>query len=324
MREPRMKKRILLSLILGILITICPTSYSAVLLDRIVAIVNNDIITWSELRGTIEMEARMVLEGLEGEAREQKIQEIRKTFLNTMIDIKLQIQEAQKAGLSVGSAETESAIADIKKKYNLTEDAFIESLRAEGLDIVGYKEKLSEQILISKVIRQEVSENIFISDSEVKEYYETHKEQYLRKERVKIRQIFFSRPEDDILKSEIETRAEEVSRRIQDGESFERLAREVSEDASREFGGDLGYISRGSVLKEIEDVAFNLDIGEVSRPFWSTSGLHIVKLEDRIESSNRAEVKEKIKEILFEEVFQSKFEDWVKTLREKAYIKIIL
>ncbi|UCF87027.1 MAG: peptidylprolyl isomerase [Nitrospiraceae bacterium] len=319
-----MKKRILLSLILGILITICPTSYSAVLLDRIVAIVNNDIITWSELRGTIEMEARMVLEGLEGEAREQKIQEIRKTFLNTMLDIKLQIQEAQKAGLSVGSAETESAIVDIKKKYNLTEDAFIGSLRAEGLDIVGYKEKLSEQILISKVVRQEVSENIFISDSEVKEYYETHKEQYLRKERVKIRQIFFSRPEDDILKSEIETRAEEISRRIQDGESFERLAREVSEDASREFGGDLGYISRGSVLKEVEDVAFNLDIGEVSRPFWSTSGLHIVKLEDRIESSKRTEAKEKIKEILFEEVFQSKFEDWVKALREKAYIKILL
>jgi peptidyl-prolyl cis-trans isomerase SurA len=91
-------------------------------LDRIVAIVNNDIITWSELRGTIEMEARMVLEGLEGEVKEKRIQEIRKTFLNTIIDIKLQIQEAQKSGLSVGSAETESAIADIKKKYNLTED----------------------------------------------------------------------------------------------------------------------------------------------------------------------------------------------------------
>lgn len=319
-----MKKRILLSLILGIIITICPPSYSAVLLDRIVAIVNNDIITWSELRGTIEMEARMVLDGLEGEAREKKIQEIRKTFLNTLIDIKLQIQEAQKAGLSVGSAETESAIADIKKKYNLTEDAFIESLRAEGLDIDGYREKLSEQILISKVVRQEVSENIFISDSEVKEYYEAHKEHYLRKERVKIRQIFFTRREDDILKSEIETRAEEVSRRIQDGESFERLAREVSEDASREYGGDLGYISRGSVLKEVEEMAFSLDIGEVSRPFWSSSGLHIVKLEDRVESSNTEEAKQKIKGILFEEVFQSKFEDWVKALREKAYIKILL
>jgi parvulin-like peptidyl-prolyl isomerase len=71
-------------------------------------------------------------------------------------------------------------------------------------------------------------------------------------------------------------------------------------------------------------VAFNLETGEVSRPFWSTSGLHIVKLEDRIESSKTGEAKEKIKEILFEEVFQSKFEDWVKALREKAYIKIIL
>lgn len=319
-----MKKRILLSLILGILFTICPNSYGAVVLDRIVAIVNNDIITWSELRGTIEMEARMVLEGLEGEEREKRIQEIRKTFLNTMIDIKLQIQEAQKSGLSVGSAETESAIADIKKKYNLTEDAFIGYLKAEGLDIEGYKEKLSEQILISKIVRQKVSENIFISDNDVEEYYEAHKEQYLRKERVKIRQIFFTRPEDDSLKSEAETRAEEVFRRIQNGEDFESLAREFSEDPSREFGGDLGYISRGSMLKEIEDVAFNLETGEVSKPFWSSSGLHIVKLEDRIGSSKTEEARENIKEILFEEAFQSRFEDWVKALREKAYIKILL
>jgi peptidyl-prolyl cis-trans isomerase SurA len=313
MGESPMKKRILLSLILGILFTICPNSYGAVLLDRIVAIVNNDIITWSELRGTIEMEARMVLEGLEGEEKEKRIQEIRKTFLNTMIDIKLQIQEAQRAGLSVGSGETD---ADIKKKYNLTEEAFIGSLKAEGLDIEGYKVKLSEQILISKIVRHKVSENILISDSDIEEYSGAHRDQYHRKEKVKIRQIFFTRPEDDSLKSEAETRAEEVLRRIQNGEDFESLAREFSEDPSREFGGDLGYISRGSMLKEIEDVAFNLETGEVSKPFWSSSGLHIVKLEDRIGSY--------IKEILFEEAFQSRFEDWVKALREKAYIKILL
>jgi peptidyl-prolyl cis-trans isomerase SurA len=324
MGESPMKKRILLSLILGILFTICPNSYGAVLLDRIVAIVNNDIITWSELRGTIEMEARMVLEGLEGEEKEKRIQEIRKTFLNTMIDIKLQIQEAQRAGLSVGSGETESAIADIKKKYNLTEEAFIGSLKAEGLDIEGYKVKLSEQILISKIVRHKVSENILISDSDIEEYSGAHRDQYHRKEKVKIRQIFFTRPEDDSLKSEAETRAEEVFRRIQNGEDFESLAREFSEDPSREFGGDLGYISRGSMLKEIEDVAFNLETGEVSKPFWSSSGLHIVKLEDRIGSSKTEEARENIKEILFEEAFQSRFEDWVKALREKAYIKILL
>ncbi|MEF9426525.1 MAG: peptidylprolyl isomerase, partial [Candidatus Mariimomonas ferrooxydans] len=96
------------------------------------------------------------------------------------------------------------------------------------------------------------------------------------------------------------------------------------EDASREFGGDLGYLSRGSVLKEIEDVAASLMVGEVSEPFWSFSGLHIIKLEDKIEGSNIEEIRNRIKGLLFEQTFKLKYSDWLKSMRAKAYIKINL
>ncbi len=320
-----MKRLIFLALIHCLLFTVYYSlSYSAVLLDRVVATVNNEVITWSELRRDIELESKEFLKGFTDEDREKKIKELEKSFLNSMIDLKLQLQEAHQAGLDVSPSETDSAIADIKRKYNLTDESLIESLKAEGFTLEEYRTRLAEQILLSKVVRYEVKDNILITDKEIEEYYEANKEKYRKEEKVRIRQIFFAKPEDDTQKVNIEAKAENIIQRIKKGEDFAKLAREFSEDSSREFGGDLGYVSRGSVLKEIEDVAFALKVGEFSRPFWSSTGLHIVKLEGRIEGSNIEEIRNKIKEILFEEAFKLRYEDWVKILREKAYIEMSL
>ena len=296
----------------------------AVLLDRVVAVVNNEVITWSELRNTFEIEGKEILKGLAGEEREKKIKEMSKQFLNHMIDIKLQLQAARDSGLDVGSSETEAAIADIKKKYTLTDEAFVESLKTEGLTFERYKEELKRQILISKTVRYNVGDTIFIDDKEIEKYYESHKEQYRSREKVRIRQIFFAKSEDHALKAGMETRALEIIKRIKEGEDFAKMAKEFSEDASKEFGGDLGYINRGSALKEIEKEAFRLSPGEISKPFWSSSGLHILKLEDKKEVITIDEVRKDIKELLFKEAFESKYENWVKTLREKAYVEIHL
>lgn len=296
----------------------------AVLLDRVVATVNNEVITWSELRKNFELESKEFLRGLTDEEREKKINEFEKPFLQSMIDMKIQLQEALGLGLDVSPSETNDAIADIKKKYNLTDENLIESLKAEGFTLEEYRIRLAEQILLSKAVRYEVKDNILITDKEIEEYYEANKEKYRREGKVRIRQIFFAKPEDDIQKANIEVKAQEIIQRIKKGEDFAKLASEFSEDVSKQYGGDLGYVSRGSVLKEIEDVAFALKVGEVSKLFWSSTGLHIVKLEDKIDSSNIEEIRKEIKEILFEEEFKLKYEDWIKRLREKAYIEIKL
>ncbi len=300
-----------------------PLAYSAVLLDRVVATVNNDVITWSELRKNIEIENKELLHGLKDEEREKKIKEIEPSFLNSMIDMKLQIQEAVKLGLNVSPHETDEAAADIKRKYNLTDENFIESLKAEGLSLEGYKARLTEQILLSKAVRYEVRDSVLITDKEIEKYYEANKEKYQKEEQVSIRQIFFSL-KDSSQKAEVEAKAEAVMQRIKKGEDFAKLASEFSEDESRQFSGDIGYISRGSVIKEIEDEAFALKVGSVSKPFWSSKGLHIIKVEDGKEAGLSKKVREEIKEILFEKAFKSKYEDWIKKLREKAYIEINL
>ncbi len=321
-----MKKIIILTLIYCLLFTVYHSlSYSAVLLDRVIATVNGEVITWSELRGNFDLETKKHLKEFKGEEKEKKLREFEKFFLNNMIDLKLQLQEARRLGFSIRQSEIDSAITDIKVKYNLTDESLIESLKAEGFTLDEYREQLQEQILASKLVKFEIRDNVLIMDKEIEEYYEANKDKYRREEKIRIRQIFFSaNPEDISQRSETEARAQEIIRMIKKGEDFAKIAMEFSEDASSEFGGDLGYLSRGSVLKEIEDVSSALMVGEVSEPFWSSSGLHIVKLEDKIEGSNIEEIRNRIKGLLFERIFKLKYSDWLKSLREKAYIKIKL
>lgn len=321
-----MKKLIFLAIIYCFLFTVfCPLSFSAILLDRVVATINGEVITWSELRKRIELENKNLLKDLTGNAREKKINEIEAPFLNNMIDLKLQLQAARRLGFGVGLAETDAAVAEIMRKYNLTDESLTESLKTEGFDMEEYKNQLAEQILLTKVVRYEIKTSIVIGDKQIREYYEVNKEQYRKGEKVRIRLIFFAGDvKDNLQKTDIEARAEEVMQMIEAGKDFAKIASEFSEDASKEAGGDLGYVSRGSVLKEIEDVVFDMKSGEVSKPFWSSVGLHIVKLEDRIEGSEVKEIRDEIKSILFEEAFKLKLEEWVKKLREKAYIEIKL
>jgi len=315
-----MMKRILLYTFIFSLIMI-DKSPSSVMLDRVVASVNNEVITWSELRRAIEFDRQEELKGLEGDEREKAIRNFERPVLNELIDLRLQIQEARRLGLDVSPSEVNDAIEDIKKKYSLTHDQLLRSLKAEGLTEEAYRKELSEQILLAKVVNLEVKSKIVISDSEIREYYNKNKKNY-NKEKVRIRQIFLKRPGEGSTK-DVWKKAEEIMKRLEAGEDFSELAREFSEDPSSRSGGDLGYVERGSILKEVEDVAFSLKVGEVSRPFWSSRGLHIIKVEDRIDSGLE-DVKEEIRGVLFQKAFQEVYEEWIGGLRMKAFIEIKL
>lgn len=299
-------------------------AHAAALLDRVVAVVNGEAITWSELRNVVVMEGKEFLEKVPEDRKEEAMKSLEKNFLNNLIDMKLQLQEARKIGLDVSGAEISGAVEDIKKKFNLTDETLLNSLAAEGLNVEEYRTRLGEQILLSKVVNFEVKTNIVISDREIADYYEANKDKVSGVEKRRIRQIFFVVPKDDTLKTEVEARANEVMQRIDSGEDFAKLAGEHSEDQGRQFGGDLGYITRGSILKEIEDIAFSLNLGEVSKPFWSPAGLHIIKLEDKIDAESFDKTRDKIKEILFQQAFKSKYTAWKSGLKEKAFIEIKL
>ncbi|UCH80356.1 MAG: peptidylprolyl isomerase [Nitrospiraceae bacterium] len=315
---------LILILILPVLVTIESIVHGAVLLDRVAATVNNEVITWSELVETIMMDGRNILDNTAAEERKKKIKELERPFLEELVNLRLQLQEARTMQLSVGESEIDSSIDEIKSKYNLTEDSLNASLKAEGLTMKGYRDRLRDQILLQKTVNFAVRNKIVITDRQIQEYFEKNRGLYSEKESLKIKQIFFKNPDDRNSRSELVARAEDILQGIRSGSDFSDLARQYSEGPESEFGGDLGYITLGSALKEIEDAALALRIGEVSKPFWSPAGLHIIRLEDKKEGGTVEKVREQIKDVLFQEAFQSAYSQWRADLREKAYVEIKL
>ena len=320
-----MKKTFTAILIFVTAFLFCPEVQSALLLDRVVATVNDEVITWSELMNTIFFEGQEYLNSEVDKSREEKIRELERPFLNKLIEIKLQAQEAKAMGLAVGKNEIESAMSDIRAKYNMTEDAFLASLAKEGITLEDYSKGLGDQILLQKVLNYAVKGSVVVTDKEVEEYFNANREHYDNTtEKFRIRQIFFQMPADDTGREDIEARALEIVQRIKSGGSFAKLANEFSEGPGRRFGGDLGYISRGSALAEIEEAADALDTGGVSEPFWSSAGLHVIKLEERVEAGGTEKARENIREKLFRKAYELQYHEWKTGLKEKAYIEIKL
>jgi len=315
---------------LFVILTVIPlfliTSHTngAVLLDRVVATVNDEVITWSELMGAIMFEGKAMLDKSVAEERKKQIKELEGPFLEELINLRLQLQAARQMRLGVAEAEIDGSINEIKSNYNLTDESLNASLEAEGLSMTEYRTRLSDQILLQKTINFAVRSKIVITDKAIEEHYNQNKDIFSEKESLRIRQIFFLNPKDASARSELLVRAEGIAQDIQDGKDFSELAGEFSEGPEKEFGGDLGYLKLGSALKEVEDAALSLKIGEVSKPFWSPSGLHIIRLEDRKGDEGLGKVRDQIKDKLFQEAFQSKYRKWRAGLKEKAYIEIKL
>jgi peptidyl-prolyl cis-trans isomerase SurA len=299
-------------------------SDAAVLLDRVVAVVNKEVITWSELYKMMENEAADQVRALKEEERLKIFKDSEAAFLEKLIDIKLQIHEARRLGLDVTTEEVTEAVENIKKKYSLTDNALEESLKKEGLSFEEYKKRLSEQIVISKVVSQQIKNKVVVSEEEVKKYMEANKESFTDGETFKIKQIFLGRPKDDADIKVIEDRASIIIQRLKAGEDFSILAEEYSEDPSGKLGGDLGFIKKSQMAKEFIDALNSMKVGEFSNPFWTEKGLHIIRLEEKVAAQSTDEARESVLKQLTESQFSERYKSWIKGLREKAYIVIRL
>jgi peptidyl-prolyl cis-trans isomerase SurA len=300
------------------------TAHAAVLLDRVVAVVNKEVITWSDLYKMMESEASEQMKTLNEEERRKVFKENEAVFLDKLIDMKLQIQEAGKVGIAVSSEDVKEAIEGIKKKYSLTDNALEESLLQEGLTLEGYKKRLSEQILISQFINQQIRNKIVVSEDDVKKYIQAHKEGLPDSEAFRLRQIVFKKPKDEAEKKSVEEKAGIVIQRVKAGEDFSNLAKEYSEDPSGKIGGETGYIKKTYMAKEFIDVLSQMKTGDASKPFWTERGLHIIKLDEKVSAQSTAEIKETVRRQLVDEQFLEKYRSYVKGLRDKARIEIRL
>lgn len=293
-------------------------SASPFLLDRVVAVVDREVITWSELYRAMEFELGMDLRNLSEADRSRFFKENEARFLETLIDRKLQLQAAKRLDISASSEEVKEAVDGIKKKYNLSESDFNESLKAERMTIDEYKERLSEQIILSKVVSQQVRSKVIVSEEEIKDYLAKNKGSTYR-----IRQILIKKTKDRDRDSMMK-KAQEAMARIKAGEDFSVVAFSLSEDPSAKTGGDLGVIKKELLSKEFLDVISKMKVGDVSEPFFTDKGLHIIKLDESLEQTGQEEMREIARKKLYERKFNEAYKAWIRSLRERAFIEVRL
>lgn len=299
-------------------------SGSAILLDRVVAVVNKEVITWSELYKMMEYEATDQVKKMKDEERAKIFKENDAIFLERLIDVKLQLQEARNIGLNVSPDEAKEAIENVKKKYSMTDKSLEESLKKEGLTLEDYKKRISEQILLSNIVNQKVRSKIVVTEADVSKYTEANKVNFEESESFRLRQIFFRKPKEDADRKALEDKASLIIQRLQTGEDFSSLAKEYSEDPSAGNGGDMGNINKNIMSKEFIDVLSLMKTGDFSKPFWTDRGLHIIKLDEKVSIKTKDEIRENARKQLLEEQFAEKYKSWMKSLREKARIEIRL
>jgi peptidyl-prolyl cis-trans isomerase SurA len=299
---------------------VIPVRQVPILLDRVVAVVNKEVITWSELYRAMEFEAGTQIENLSAEERKKLFKRSEASFLESLIDARLQLQEAQELGLETTPREVTEAVETVKKKYSMTQADFMGTLKKEGLTFEGYKKRLSEEILINKVVAREIRNKIVVSDDEVMKYIEDHKINFSGNVNYGLRQIFLRKPVDGDKKT-VEEKAALIIKRLRDGEDFSALAWVYSDGPSRKIGGDLGLVSRDLLAKEFAEVLSSMKVGDYSAPFWTDKGLHIIKLEDIVSATSAGAVRDDVRKKLAEERFTKRYKSWVKDLRKKAYIE---
>lgn len=316
-------RKLKLLIIIFIITVITKNAYNAILLDRVIAVVNKEVITWSELYKMMEYELTDQIEGLTEEERNKVFKENEAIFLDKLIDFKLQLQEAKRLGFEVEQVEIQEAIENIKKKYSMNDTDFEESLKKEGFTLEDYKKRLSEQMLISKFLNYQIRNKVVVSEEEIKRFLEQDKMGLLDSESYRIRQIFFKQPKDGDIKS-IEKKAALVIQKLNEGEDFSNLCREYSDDPSAKTGGDIGIVKKGDLSKEFVHVISTMKTGDISKPFWTEKGLHIIKLDEKIPAPDIEKIRENVRKQLAEDIFSKRYKSLIKGLREKSHIEIRL
>ena len=298
------------------------------MIDRIVARVNDDVITLSELQEEgLPLFARL-RENYTGKELESQVQRAEREFLDQLILKRLQLQYAGQIGITASDNELNAALKDVLTRNNLTQQQLTDLLIREGLTLQDYKDRLREQIILARLMNQAVRSRVSVDASEVEAYYQAHRDEFNQPAQVRVRHIFFridagaARPQVDA----VQERAMRVLQEARNGDDFADLARRYSEDATAANGGDLGLIKRGQALPEFEEVIFAMKEGSISELIRSPNGLHIVKVEAFSKGSERpfSEIKVEIERRLLQEKIEKRFQDWTSELKDRAFIEITL
>ena len=296
----------------------------AKVIEQLIVVIDGEPYTLSNLAAYAK--AKMGREFPSGDLK--KINDDDREVLEQFITEKLLEAEARESGIKVTEQDVSQYIDEIKKRNRLSDDELKTVLSREGQTLESYRASVKSELEKSEILNRQVRNKVNITNDDVERYYKLNANKFRSEDRVRLRHILLALPQT-ATPEEVQAATEkamDLYKRIVAGADFAELAREYSQGAGQADGGDIGWVSRGKLISGIEQVAFDkLSVGQVSTPFQTSMGVHIVKLEAR-ESGTvlpLATVAPKIKEELQSKALEDRFMKWLKTdLRRKHRVDV--
>ena len=310
--------------VISLVTYLVPCSAQGRVIEQIITVIDGEPYTLSNLASYAKSKMARdfptaPLENINGSDRE---------VLEQFITEKLLDAEIREAGIKVTDQDIDLYIDQIKQKNRLTDADLKTALSREGQTLQSYKASVKAELEKGELINRQVRKRVNITNEDVERYYKLNSKNYRADDRARIRHILVSLSEQA---SPEEVRAamakgNDLHQQITAGEDFGKLAQKHSDGAGRESGGDIGWVNRGTLLKPIEEVAFDkLSVGQVSQPVRSSMGLHLVKLESRELGAvlPLSTVAPRIKEELYTKAIEERYVKWLKNeLRRKHTVDV--
>lgn len=301
-------------------------SFAAQTCNRVVAVVNNQVITLHELNKTIKELTGHDPEYLRSR-NEAKFLEARRQILNRLIDEKIAEEKIKELRINVTDRQIDGAIERIKQDSQMTQEDLLARLESDGLTYEKYRERIKSQIERAQLIEHEVNSKIIVSEADIARYYEENQARFGTGERVRLAGIFLVRkhPDDPAEMKALKERGREILARLKGGEDFTELARKFSEGPGADEGGDLGAFRWDQLDDEARRFLEGVPEGGFTDLIVRENGVQIIKIVEKRDGKKRSleEVRELIFDILYRQEVDRRYTEWIKGLRESSYTKII-
>jgi len=312
------------SIIIGA--SVVSSAYAVEVNDRVIAIVNDDVITLSELNAEggedVKGEPATVL------GNGMTVREARDIVLEQIIMKKLLDQAVKEYGLDITAIDVDRAIAEQLKMNGMNKQGLMRLLAAEGKTYEEYRSEVEYSIKKERLISKKLSSHIIVTDEEIAGYFKEHNADFKDRKEYRISEIVFPIPPDatEAMVVDIRSKADMVYKKLISGASFETMAKEYSLAPDAEKGGDMGYIQGNSLDPGFVALLNSMKVGQISEVIGTENGFIIFKVTETrpIATVTVDDVKPEITAILKRDKTMAYFERWMKDLRTAAFVQKML
>lgn len=300
----------------------------ALVVEEIIARVNNDVITMSDYQKAEEQLREEVAHDCQGCPQDKlfaEFKEQQKDLLRGLIDQSLMVQRAKDMGVSVES-DVIKRLDDVRKQNGLASLEDLEkAVEGSGLAWEDYKTTIRNGLLTQEVVRREVGSHINIGNDEVKQYYDAHPQEFTRPEQVVLSEIFLStegKSPEEI--ESVQKKAEDLRNRVKKGDDFNEIAKRYSEGSTAKDGGDLGTFKQSELAPQLEEVVFKMEKGQITDVIQTKTGFEVLKVENHYQAGlqPQAKVENEIMNRLYMQKMQPQMRDYLGTLRTESYVMV--